>query len=297
MDGVGLGPNDPGTNPFSIVPMPNLEALLGGKKLLRSSAPLENGKASLVALDAHMGVADLPQSATGQGTLVTGINLPASIGKHYGPKPNPEIAKIIQENTIFGSLNSMGLKSALLNAYPEPYFEGIRSGKRLYSAIPLAVTSGGIALKTSDDLFAGQAFSADFTGQGWRQQLGYTETPLKSPHEAGAQLGRVAMDYDFAFFEYWPSDFAGHKQDWDSARSQLIVFDGVLGGLVEAWDHSRGLIFITSDHGNLEDLGTRRHTANAVPGLVIGSLELRAKFISNLQTLADVTPAILGMYV
>lgn len=296
MDGVGLGVNDPAINPFARAEMPNLEALLDGKKLLSKSAPLENGKASLLSLDAHMGVPDLPQSATGQGTLVTGINIPAEIGKHYGPKPNPEVAKIIQENTIFGVLSSKGLKSALLNAYPEPYFEGIRSGKRLYSAIPLAVTSGGVALKASDDLFAGQAFSADFTGEGWRRQLGYAETPLMSPQDAGKQLARVAMDYDFAFFEYWPSDFAGHKQDWDSALSQLKVIDGVLGGLVEAWDHDAGLILITSDHGNMEDLSTRRHTANQVPGLVIGSPDLRAKFVTNLQTLADVTPAILSMY-
>ena len=94
-------------------------------------------------------------------------------------------------------------------------------------------------------------------------------------------MAKVSMEYDFAFFEYWPSDFAGHKQDWDAAMSQLKVFDGVLGGLVEAWDHEAGLIFITSDHGNMEDLSTRRHTPNPVPGLVIGSPELRAKFITN----------------
>ena len=169
MDGVGLSVNDPSTNPFAKADMPNLEALLGGKKLLRKSAPLENEKATLLALDPNMGVPDLAQSATGQGTLVTGINIPAEIGKHYGPKPNPEVAEIIRENTIFGKFSAMGLKSVLLNAYPEPYFEGIRSGKRLYSAIPLAVTSGGVPSRPPMIFLPGRPFprtSRDTVGGG-----------------------------------------------------------------------------------------------------------------------------------
>jgi bisphosphoglycerate-independent phosphoglycerate mutase (AlkP superfamily) len=53
---------------------------------------------------------------------------------------------------------------------------------------------------------------------------------------------------------------------------------------------------ITSDHGNMEDLSTRRHTYNAVPALVIGSADLRQRFCADLETLADVTPAILRFY-
>ena len=39
---------------------------------------------------------------------------------------------------------------------------------------------------TSDDLYAGRALSANFTGEGWRTQLGYADAPLYSPREAGA---------------------------------------------------------------------------------------------------------------
>jgi bisphosphoglycerate-independent phosphoglycerate mutase (AlkP superfamily) len=49
---------------------------------------------------------------------------------------------------------------------------------------------------------------------------------------------------------------------------------------------------ITSDHGNLEDLSTRRHTKNPVPALLIGSTYLREQFTKNLKTLTDVAPAI-----
>jgi 2,3-bisphosphoglycerate-independent phosphoglycerate mutase len=88
LDGVGLGADDPATNPLSATEMPNLQALLSGQKLVAASAPNESSQATLLALDACLGVPGLPQSATGQASLLTGINVPAKIGYHYGPKPN-----------------------------------------------------------------------------------------------------------------------------------------------------------------------------------------------------------------
>jgi bisphosphoglycerate-independent phosphoglycerate mutase (AlkP superfamily) len=69
-----------------------------------------------------------------------------------------------------------------------------------------------------------------------------------------------------------------------------------LGGLLEKWKDEEGLILITSDHGNMEDLSIRKHTDNPVPALVIGAEELRAQFIEGLEDLSDITPAILQFY-
>ena len=77
--------------------------------------------------------------------------------------------------------------------------------------------------------------------------------------------------YDLALFEYWITDIAGHQQDMQSAIDLLEMFDIVLGSLVRSWNGNEGLILITSDHGNLEDLSTRRHTQNEVPLLLIGT--------------------------
>lgn len=296
MDGIGLGTDSPKYNPLSKAKMPNIKLLLGGKKLVNGAAPSESERASLVALDAVMGVEGMPQSATGQAALLTGKNVPKIIGKHYGPKPNPAVAEVIKEGTLFSTLRKRGYKVALLNAYPKPYFEGIESGRRMYSAIPLAVTQAGVKLKTTLELQRGEAISADFTGEGWRKFFKDSSTPLMTSIDAGKNLGRLAMEYDLAFFEYWPSDYAGHKQDQDGAIELLESFDGVLGGLLEVWDDESGLILITSDHGNMEDLSTKRHTSNLVPALVIGAQKLRRKFIAKLNTLADVTPAILNYY-
>jgi hypothetical protein len=293
LDGVGLGVDDPTINPLVRAEMPNLRALLGGNPLIAASAPLETERATLVALDASLGVAGLPQSATGQAVLLTGVNIPKEIGEHYGPKPNPAVASYLQNGrTLFSWLRENKKTAALLNAYPPRYFHGIDSGKRLYSSVPLALTSAGYPLFTKDDLYAGRALSADFTGEGWRTMLGFTDAPTFSPCEAGRMTAKLALQYDFAFFEYWASDYAGHKQDMDAACSLLASFDGMLGGLLDAWDDTRGLILLTSDHGNMEDLSTRRHTDAKVPGLVIGAREARAKFVEGVTDLTGIAPAI-----
>jgi hypothetical protein len=296
MDGIGFGADDPESNPFVAARMPVLQSLLGGKRLARGVAPLETERATLLELDANLGVDGLPQSATGQGALVTGKNISRTIGEHYGPKPTKEIAAIIREDNLFVTLSKRGYKSTLLNAYPQRYFDVIASGRRLYSAIPLAVTSAGIPLMTAEDYYAGKAFSVDFTGQGWRTQLQYDDAPLMEAETAGRKLAEVTREYDLAFFEYWPSDYAGHHQDRESAIAQLESFDAVLGGLLAAWDDETGLILLTSDHGNMEDLSTRHHTTNPVPALVIGSKPLRDQFCKGLKDLTHVTPAILQFF-
>jgi hypothetical protein len=313
LDGVGLGTHDPAVNPFARAGMPNLMALLGGRRLLLGES-IQTERATLLALDAVMGVNGLPQSATGQATLLTGQNVPATIGYHYGPKPNPPVAEFLKNGNLFSMLKKNGRKVAFLDAYPPRYFDAIASGMRIYSAIPLAATSAGIPLKTIGDLRAGDGVAADLTAEGWSTHLHLSDIPMISPEEAGSRLASLAQANDFSLFEYWLSDYAGHGQDMEAACALLKTLDRTLGGLFEAWQDQQGLILLTSDHGNLEDLTTRRHTNNPVPGLLVGSAELRQRFVHFAQRsadrravdregkdvyinsidLTDVTPAILG---
>ncbi|MCL4824279.1 MAG: hypothetical protein KJZ57_08685, partial [Anaerolineales bacterium] len=176
LDGVGLGADNPSINPLVRAEMPNLRALLGGNPLAASAAPFTGERATLVALDASLGVEGLPQSATGQAVLLTGVNIPKEIGEHYGPKPNHAVAAYLQTGrTLFSWLRANDKTAALLNAYPPRYFHGIESGRRLFSSIPLALTGAGFPLFTKDDLYAGRALSADFTGEGWRTMLGFDD--------------------------------------------------------------------------------------------------------------------------
>ncbi len=291
LDGIGLGEDNPAINPFMHASMPNLNALLDGRSLLKASAPFIGDRATLLAIDPAVGVAGLPQSATGQAMLVTGINIPAELGYHYGPKPNPEVAAYLKNGNLFSRLTKAGKKTALLNAYPPRYFDGIDSGKRIYSSIPLAVTSAGLDLLTHEDLYAGRALSADFTGQGWHDMLGFPDAPVFDAPQSGHKLATLAKGFDFALFEYWASDYAGHKQQMDTAIELMETFDGVLGGLVQEMDDDM-LVLVTSDHGNMEDLSTRRHTDANVPALVIGEKTAREEFTRNMKSLIDVAPAI-----
>jgi 2,3-bisphosphoglycerate-independent phosphoglycerate mutase len=290
LDGIGLGEHNLETNPFTRARMPTLSKLLNGRSLTKDAAPFHGEQASLLAINAGVGVRGLPQSATGQAILLTGINIPSELGYHYGPKPNPEVAAYLKEATLFSRFAKEGKRATLLNAYPPRYFDGIESGKHLYSSIPLAVVNAGLPLFRHDDLFAGRALSADFTGDGWRNMLGFIDAPLMNPQEAGRKLATVAKEYDFSLFEYWASDYAGHGQEMDTAVNLMETFDGVLGGLIEVWDD--GLILVTSDHGNMEDLSTRKHTNADVPALVIGDKIAREEFTRDLKELTDIAPAI-----
>jgi 2,3-bisphosphoglycerate-independent phosphoglycerate mutase len=297
LDGVGLGLNDVRINPLAAVRMPNLENILNGCNLIQNQEiPITTKRATFLALDACLGVDGRPQSASGQTALLTGKNIPALIGQHYGPKPNAEIKAILENQNLFSEFKKSGYRACLLNAYPQEYFDAIKSGRRIPGAVAMATLAAGIPLKTTADLHKGIALSADFTAQGWRKHLNYKDTPILTPEQAGIRLTRLTENYDFTFFEYWLSDYAGHKRNMEAARDLLIIFDQVLGGLLSTWDDNEGLILITSDHGNLEDLGVRNHTRNQIPAIVIGSPQLRENFTKNLKDLTDIFPAILQLF-
>jgi hypothetical protein len=79
-----------------------------------------------------------PQSATGQATILTGRNVPELVGEHYGPKPNPAVAEVINAGNLFREVRNAGGSAALITPYPQGYFDAINSGKRLLSSVPMA---------------------------------------------------------------------------------------------------------------------------------------------------------------
>jgi 2,3-bisphosphoglycerate-independent phosphoglycerate mutase len=295
LDGVGLGASDPERNPFERADMPHLQSLLDGNKLIAESAPYDGEWATLLSIDTRLGVEGTPQSASGQAAILTGRNIPKEINEHYGPKPNAPIREILKQDNLFFRVRELGGTAALLNAYPPRYFEAIKSGRRLYSAIPMALTAAGYDLMTAQDLQEGRALSADFTGEGWAQQPGFPPAPVYTEFQAGNLMADLAGQFDLALFDYWLSDYVGHRGTMDQAVEILNTFDAVLGGLLENWVMDESLLVMCSDHGNLEDLGKRGHTLNPVPGLIIGAKPLRAQFCQELTDLTGLTPAITQM--
>jgi 2,3-bisphosphoglycerate-independent phosphoglycerate mutase len=298
MDGIGVGGTDPAVNPFVTAALPHLNGLLGEGWYARQNGRFTTDRATFIATDACLDMDGRPQSATGQATILTGRNIPQQIGQHYGPKPNKAVAAAIKAGTLFHEVVAAGGRAALLTPYPDGYFAAIESGRRLYSAVPLAAVSAGISLMTANDLRNGRAVSPDFTAAGWRSHLGYDDIPQITSDQAGQQLARLAPKYHFSFFEHWPSDRAGHRGSLAAAAAHLEHIDATLGGLLDAWNDEQGLLIITSDHGNIEEKDHRQHTFNPVPTILVGRDHAAlADQITDLADIAKVVRHLLGLAV
>lgn len=269
LDGVGFGSNEASVNPFFSATIPALRSLLGGVVPSLQHQVVSSGSASLVPLDACLGVEGLPQSGTGQTALFTGVNSAQLIGKHFGPHPYSSLRPVIEERNIFKQLLGAGRRPCFANAFPQRFFDYMTLHPARMSVTTLSCHSAGLQLRQAAALSTGKAVSADITGEGWRD-LGYPDMPVVSPQEAGRRLAMLTLDHDFVLFEYWKTDYAGHSGDMAEAIAVIERFDGLLGGILDALDMRSTLLIITSDHGNLEDMTTKSHTRNPVPAILYG---------------------------
>ncbi len=286
LDGVGLGPSDPEVNPLVARPLEALHPFFDTVALSGEITSLMGKGAVLWATDATMGVPGLPQSATGQATLLTGCNVPALLGEHYGPRPDARVRSLLERDTLFHRARAANLQVAFANAYPARYFKAVARGKRLPGALAYAARAAGVRLRTAEDLARGEAISVDFTNTAWRNQLGYPDMPLRTPEESGHIVAALTAEHHLVVVDQWVPDMLGHRRDRGECLRFLSLLDRFLASLFSALDLSQTLVVITSDHGNFEDLRTRRHTVNPVPTLLIGP-EPQARF-TPVQRLDDV---------
>jgi len=293
LDGVGLGPDDPTRNPFLHARLPILRQLLGGKIPLSGNGTITTEHAILVPTDATLGVSGLPQSATGQASLFTGQNAPRLLGKHYGPYPNSTLRQLVAEHGLLGRLVAAGKRVAFANAYPDRYLDRLKRGTGRSSVTSWAAQAGGVRLRNHNDLCTGRALSAFITNDGWREVLGYSDTPTISPEQAGLNLAHLVTEHDFTCFEHYHTDIVGHKTDRANTIAVLERIDAFLGGVLKGLDLTDSLLIMTSDHGNVEDWTTQKHTLNPVPTLVVGAQ--RQAFAQHIADLTNLTPAVLKL--
>lgn len=288
LDGIGLGEHNPETNPFSVANTPTLLSLSNNKKWVASTTYEQSERAIFLALDAQLGIDGRPQSGTNQAVLLTGKNVPEMIGRHYGPKPDAETREILAQDNFFKELLRHGKHAAHINAFPPRLHHDIDRGKTLRSSLQQAVYEAGLPMYTEEELYQQTALSEDWTGKAWRKHLGYTDTPLYTPEEAGKRMVEISRHYDFALFTHWMTDYVGHRGTITDAVNLIETFDKVMEGALEEWHDEEGLILITSDHGNMEAIGDRRHTENHVPTVIIGAQ--RHDFAQGLDDLTGIVP-------
>ena len=92
----------------------------------------------LAPTDACLGVEGRPQSASGQTTILTGVNAPAALGYHKQGFPNESLRAIIREHSVFLQLRRAGVEGiTFANAYTPRFF---RERPRWVSATTCART-------------------------------------------------------------------------------------------------------------------------------------------------------------
>src|SRR4051812_30035479 len=248
IDGLGIGTRGP-HNPFDGL------ADASPLSIFQNEAPQIPFDGIVVPTDACLGVGGRPQSASGQTTILTGINAPKLIGAHKQGFPNPPLLDIIREHSIFLQLTTRGIESiSFANTYTKRFFE---RRPRWISATTAAVEAAGLPFNVVDDLRAGRAVYHDFTNEtlGERGE----NAPLRTPEDAGRVLANIVSSHRFTLYEYFITDKIGHAQDFAEACRALPMLALFIRTMLTNLDLKTTTVFLTSDHGNIEDLSVRNH--------------------------------------
>lgn len=283
IDGLGLAPAGE-HNPLATTPTPCLNRLLGGFDLTHEAVGVSTENATLLALDACLGVPGLPQSATGQTTLFTGVNAAKAVGRHVRGFPTDPLRKILAEKGLLKQILAAGKKPVFLNGYRPEFYELLDAGQQYFSATTLMNLYAGLHFHSFEDMAAGRSVYSDITNE-VLHALGF-DVPYLSPEAAGKILAENAAAHDFLLFEYFLTDMVAHKRDQQKVAYCLTVIDQFLSSILSHLDLSQTLLLLTSDHGNLEDLSTGSHTLNPVPLLLVGQGHKTPPQISDLTEVA-----------
>lgn len=282
IDGLGIGTRGP-HNPFDGL---NDAAPLA---IFQDETPDIPFGGRLAPTDARLGVDGRPQSASGQTTILTGINAAAAIGHHKQGFPNQTLLDIIREHSIFLQLKRAGVDDiTFANTYTQKFFE---SRPRWISATTAAVEAAGLQFNRVSDLRAGRAVYQDFTNAMLIERGEAVD--LRTPEEAGEVLANIVTANKFTLYEYFITDKVGHAQDYKAASRVLRSLAGFIRCMLAKLDLNATTVVLTSDHGNIEDLSLRNHTLNPVPTIVWG--EHREHLAARILSLTDITPGIIDV--
>jgi len=281
IDGLGLGEKDKCKNPIFSAATPALDMIFNSFLVIPT--------------DATLGVAGLPQSATGQTAIFTGINASKALNRHMQGQPTITLKNILNENNLFKELLNMGYKVTSSNVYRDEYLIKMQDSKdrrNRPSVSSVMSMSCGMKFRTISEYNQGQGIYHDITGKIlFDNNFSEREITIK---EAAERLYNISRDYDFTLFEHFLSDIVGHRMDLELAEMEIKLLDSFLGELLKLVDLSEDIIFIVSDHGNIEDISVKTHTFNKVPTIIGGRIP--AGITSSIKSLTDITPAIIKIF-
>ncbi|MEZ5306930.1 MAG: hypothetical protein R2684_07270 [Pyrinomonadaceae bacterium] len=285
IDGIGIGLFDD-SNPFTRNWRTNPFA-----RFVDRDFNEWNGS-NTVKTDPRLGVEGRPQSASGQTTILTGINAPKVLGNHKQGFPNQKLRELIREASIFKRLSAILPKNdvTFANAYTPQFFDSV---PRFKSATTCAVEAAGLRFRNLDDIRNGNALFHDFSNRTLIEN-GHELQEL-SPEMAGESLANLGSEKQFVLYEHFITDKIGHERDFERAVKHLQGLSAFVRTVVERSDLAKTTIILTSDHGNMEDLSIRNHTLNDVPTIIWGrSKDAAAEDVRDLTDISKVVLRLLG---
>jgi 2,3-bisphosphoglycerate-independent phosphoglycerate mutase len=282
IDGLGIGTKGP-HNPLSNGTHSPLAHFVG------EDAEIFRGGV-LVRTDARLGVEGRPQSASGQSTILTGVNVPKTLGYHKQGFPNEQMREIIAEHSIFRQLDERAIGPNLFaNTYTPQFFQ---TTPRWKSATTCAVeASSKMFFRRLSDLLGRKALFHDFTNATLRTR-GFDISEF-STSDAAEILNGLASDHRFVLYEHFITDKIGHDQNFDKALEHLPLLAEFIRKVLELMDLESTTFILTSDHGNIEDLSVKNHTLNDIPTILWG--RRAAEAAKDITDLSDITPTILKL--
>lgn len=278
VDGLGIGKSRPELNPLAHFPD------------LWPTASLPPSRLGLGwrALDACLGVEGLPQSATGQTALLSGVNAPKVLGRHLQGFPSSRLIEILKRRSVFLRLKKRGFKVTFANAYRHP--EDIQPTSRL-SVTSHAFKACGEPFRSVQQIAQGEALYHDFTNHHLRAR-GY-DVPIFTHEQAGIVLVKIAEKHDFTLYEHFLTDVLGHGGDAAAIGQHLETLSGFVRTVLDEVDVRKTMVIITSDHGNIEDSSLKTHTKNPVPLIWTSSPHLSVELLP--EDISGVSPWVLRL--
>lgn len=288
IDGVGIGEPDAEKNPFFFYPFKIFREFFKETPNL-GNVPLLTDNSALFPVDASHNFPGFPQSGTGQLSIFGGYDAIASFGGHFGPYAPVSQVERIQSSNLFKDTVIAGYKFAFLNAYPRPFFNYLRKKPKRLNVTAHCLLSSGIKFNNSRQVYDKKALTAEVTNYRWRGKLG-SKVPEITPEDAGKIFLRNSKKADLSVFEYYLTDYAGHRRYDGKIEEICEIIDRFLLYLLQNLDHENDTLLVCSDHGNFEDISIKTHTKN--PSMFISSGRHSEAAFKEIKNLADITPFI-----
>jgi hypothetical protein len=298
LDGVGIGKQDH-SNPFFLADPVYLKFFEGASRL--------PNHLHITPIDPLLDTPGIPQSASGQTSLFSGTDVPSVLGKHTGSFPNRKMREILYHCNLLSLLKEKKISGQFINAYPvhdylfsHEHIHLTPQGKLIFSDIFPSVLRRKISVTTcmmiisqsipcnERDIVEENALYQDFSNRSLIERG--LRLPVFSAPKAGEILYSQSQSYEFLLYEYFQTDWQGHRGTLESCTETVRQLDQMIQSLIDRMDPENQTVLITSDHGNLEDCSRRGHTRNLIPLFAWG--RKARKLTAGIKKITDILPAV-----